>query len=293
MTIPQQQSQQQLQANRQPPAQLDMQAAALGQAYFDIRDKNLSPKGPWSLALQDLASHCNGMVNRAGGFDYIAPPAWVEHRPAVQWQPGGVRGRTGDSTWTRETIQATPYMTQALTVAQGMRDDLVRDHSNDYKAIIDQALAQCAPEALGPLTPQAKVDDLKRELLAVLSTLPSGPQARTLTLGPIPGSEARNQAALRILKQAVADNNVTLIYVLLSGPMDNMWLAFGDVDVKGLQRIYAQATAKANAPLGRPNPPAVELVALQDGPYALSGLVDACVAYFDYEMRQTRSYLSR
>jgi hypothetical protein len=287
MGSPQQQSQQQLQANRQPPAQLDMQAVALAQKYFDIRDRHLSLKGPWSESLQDLASQCNAIITRAGHFDSFAPPAWFETRPAVQWLPGapagptgGVRGR-GDSTLTRGTIPTTPFITEALRVAQGMRDALVSEHGNDYKAIVDTATGQCAPSDVGVLTAQTeKVADIKREVQGVLNTLPAGGQAR-------------NMAAQRILNQAIAEKNTPLLYCLLSGPMDTYWLATGDVSVATLQRIYAQATAKANAALQQPNPPAVELVVLQDGPYALDGLVDAAVAYFDYELAQTRAYLTR
>jgi hypothetical protein len=274
MTMPQQQSTQQLQSNRQPPAQFDYDALALAQTFFDIRDRNLAAgQGPWTSALVELANACTGVTTRAGRLDILAPPAWVEHRPA------GDRGRAGDSTWTREKVTATPYQLQALEVAQGMRDDLVKQHGNEYKAIVDQAVAQCGPETLGKLTAQTpKVADLKHELLTTLSSLPAG-------------GSARNAAAQRILKQALADNNVTLLYTMLSGAMDTIWLGFGDVSVQTLRKVYAESVAASNAELKRPNPPAVELVSLQDGPYALSGLVPAAVAYFDHEVAAVRAYL--
>jgi hypothetical protein len=279
MTMPQQQSTQDLQANRQPPAQFDYDALALAQRFIDIRDKHLAcGAGPWSAALVRLADACTGVTTRAGRLDSIAPPAWVEHLPAVAWQPGGVRGRA-DSTWTREKVTATPYQLQVLEVAQGMRDDLVKQHGNEYKTIIDQATAACVPPEVGVLTAATtKVADLVRELTTAIASLPAG-------------GTARNAAAQRLLNQAIADDNATLLHVLLGGPMDLAWLAFGDVSVQTLRKVYAASVAKSNAALQRMNPPAIELLSLQDGDYALSGLVPAAVAYFDHEMGQTRAYL--
>lgn len=270
----------------QQPGAPDMTALALLQRYFDIRDKSVwVGGGAWGDALLDLVQAANGVIVRAQRLqNVLGAPAWVKHEPAVQWLPGGVYGtppnRTGrgdaEGTWyTREPVASTPYMLQALQVGQEMRDALVAQHGNDAAGIIDTALSACGPERSKMLTDE-RIAAVKADLLAALGNL---------------SGISRNQAAQRILHAAIADKNAPVLYTMLSGPLNNLYLGWGDVSVKTLQKVYAQATAKANDSLKEPSPAPIALVALQDTPFALANLVPAACEVFDYYMSASRALI--
>jgi hypothetical protein len=184
-------------------------------------------------------------VTRAGHIEDVAGPAQrtahttAPYTPNRSYANGGSWNRSPSgaadaesTTWTREKVQAAPYMRAAIQTAQQMRDDLESQHGDDYQAIVDAAADQCRPGR--PLMmADGEVSQVHTELLATIGGFPSG---------------MRNQAAQRVMSTALDGSDYHTLYVLLSGSMDRAYAAWGDVNGRSLRTIYAQHMAATFAP---------------------------------------------
>lgn len=263
----------------QPPKSppFDAQGVALLNAYQLVKERNQGAAtrseltGDAADGLYKLVGDCEGVAQR--GRSLLSLLGMPTMRAV------GVDPVSHQVLYGQAPVRSNAQIEQGMLAAQQVRARL-DDAPARITSIITAALDGCAPDVPDTCDPVTQ-ESIKRDLEKLLEDQPP---------------EMRNVTAQKIVRQAVAENDVTTLAILLGKPCRFILQRLNGVAATTLQRAYIRATVE-QGPSGVYSfggPKAGHFLVLQDDDANnLMAMVQAAVRYFDYRFNMLTSLVEK